>query len=147
MRTLPPPIPVPEAVSRGVLHSLQRRKKLWRFLREFCRAVGRAGGHPYLVGGIVRDLIEGRPGSDIDLMVTGIGFAALGGIVRALPRKELGIRRVVAAGKQFAVYKISTTWSGEEIDVALARSEHSTGPGHRQFEVRTHGVDAREDAS
>lgn len=147
MRTLPPPIPVPEAVSLGVLHSLQRRKKLWRFLREFCRAVERAGGHPYLVGGIVRDLIEGRPGNDVDLMVTGIGFAALGGIVRGLPRKELGIRRVFGAGKQFAVYKISTTWSGEEIDVALARSEHSTGPGHRQFEVRTHGVDAREDAS
>lgn len=42
MRTLPPPIPVPEAVSLGVLHSLQRRKKLWRFLREFCRAVERA---------------------------------------------------------------------------------------------------------
>ena len=38
---------------------------------------------------ITRDLIEGRPGRDIDLMVTGIGFDALGEIVRGLPRREL----------------------------------------------------------
>ena len=147
MRTPPSPIPVPEAVSRSVLHALQGRKMLWRFLWEFCRSVESAGGSAYLVGGIVRDLIEGRPGNDIDLMVTGIGFEALGKLVRALPRSELGIRRVVAAGKQFAVYKVSTAWTDAPVDVALARSEHSTGPGHRQFEVRTRGVDAREDAS
>jgi tRNA nucleotidyltransferase/poly(A) polymerase len=147
VRTLPSPIPVPEAVSHRVLHALQRRTMLWRFLREFCRSVERAGGSAYLVGGIVRDLIEGRPGNDVDLMVTGIGFEALGKLVRALPRRELGIRRVVAAGRQFAVYKVSTAWTDAPIDVALARSEHSTGPGHRQFEVRTRGVDAREDAS
>ena len=147
MRTLPSPIPVPNAVSRGVLYSLRKRRKLWRFLREFCRSVERAGGSAYLVGGIVRDLIEGLPGNDVDLMVTGIAFGALGRVVRALPRRELGIRRVVVAGKQFAVYRVATDWTDVEIDIALARSEHSTGPGHRQFEVRTRGVDAREDAS
>jgi tRNA nucleotidyltransferase/poly(A) polymerase len=139
--------PVPTEISFRVLGSLRRRKQLWRFVKEFCRAAEGAGGSPYLVGGIVRDLIEGCPGKDVDLMVTGIGFETLGRIVRALPQKELGIRRVVSAGKQFAVYKVSTSWSGEEIDVALARSEHSTGPGHRQFEIRTDGVDARGDAA
>jgi len=129
-----------------VLGALRRRKDLWRFVSEFCRAAEGAGGSSYLVGGIVRDLIEGRPGKDVDLMVTGIGFDALGEIVRTLPQKQLGIRRVVAAGKQFAVYKVSTSWSGEDIDVALARSELSTGTGHRQFTVRTEGIDARDDA-
>ena len=129
-----------------MLGALRRRKDLWRFVSEFCRAAEGAGGSSYLVGGIVRDLIEGRPGKDVDLMVTGIGFDALGEIVRTLPQKQLGIRRVVAAGKQFAVYKVSTSWSGEDIDVALARSELSTGPGHRQFTVRTEGIDARDDA-
>jgi tRNA nucleotidyltransferase/poly(A) polymerase len=140
-------IPVPKEISLRVLRALRRRKDLWRFLSAFCRAAERAGGSPYLVGGFVRDLIEGRPGKDIDLMLTGIRFDALEKIVRGLPQKELGIRRVVVAGKQFAVYKISTYWSGEDIDVALARSELSTGPGHRQFEVWTDGVDARRDAA
>ncbi|MGB3096705.1 MAG: hypothetical protein WBB46_08255 [Candidatus Deferrimicrobiaceae bacterium] len=139
--------PVPKEISFRVLGALRRRKRLWRFVRKFCRAAEGAGGSPYLVGGIVRDLIEGCPGKDVDLMVTGIGFETLGRIVRALPQKELGIRRVVSAGKQFAVYKVSTSWSGEEIDVALARSERSTGPGHRQFVIRTDGVDARGDAA
>ncbi|HSM00614.1 MAG TPA: hypothetical protein VK944_10895 [Candidatus Limnocylindria bacterium] len=140
-------IPVPNEISLRVLRALRKRKKLWQFLREFCRAAEGAKGAPYLVGGIVRDLIEGRPGKDVDLMVTGIGFDALGEIVLALPRRELGIRRVITAGKRFAVYKVSTSWSTEEIDVALARTEFSTGPGHRQFEVRTDGVDARGDAA
>lgn len=140
-------IPVPNEISLRVLRALRKRKKLWRFLREFCRAAERAKGSPYLVGGIVRDLIEGLPGKDVDLMVAGIGFDALGEIVLALPRRELGIRRVITAGKRFAVYKVSTSWSAEEIDVALARTEFSTGPGHRQFEVRTDGVDARGDAA
>jgi tRNA nucleotidyltransferase/poly(A) polymerase len=139
--------PVPKEMSFRVLGALRRRKKLWRFVREFCRAAEGAGGSPYLVGGIVRDLCEGFPGKDVDLMVTGIGFETLGRIVRALPQKELGIRRVVSAGKQFAVYKVSTSWSGADIDVALARAERSTGPGHRQFVIRTDGVDAREDAA
>jgi tRNA nucleotidyltransferase/poly(A) polymerase len=140
-------IPVPNEISLHVLRALRKKKKLWRFLQAFCRAAEEARGSPYLVGGIVRDLIEGRPGRDIDLMVTGIGFDALGEIARGLPRRELGIRRVITAGKRFAVYKLSTSWSAEAIDVALARSEFSTGPGHRQFEVRTDGVDARSDAS
>jgi tRNA nucleotidyltransferase/poly(A) polymerase len=140
-------IPVPKKISLRVLRALRRRKDLWRFLSALCRAAEGAGGSPYLVGGFVRDLIEGRRGKDIDLMLTGIRFDALGKIVRGLPQKELGTRRVVVAGKQFAVYKVATYWSGEDIDVALARSELSTGPGHRQFEVWTDGVDARRDAA
>ncbi len=140
-------IPVPRDVSEKVLRALRRRKKLWRFLASFCRAADASGGSVHLVGGFVRDLIEGRPGKDVDLMVTGIRFDDLGEVLASLPAKTLGIRRIVVAGKRFAVYKVATVWSADDIDVALARAERSTGPGHRQFDVRTDGIGAREDAS
>lgn len=140
-------IPVPRDVSEKVLRALRRRKALWRFLASFCRAADACGGSVHLVGGFVRDLIEGRPGKDVDLMVTGIRFDALGEILASLPAKTLGIRRIVVAGKRFAVYKVAAVWSADDIDVALARAERSTGPGHRQFDVRTDGIGARADAS
>ncbi len=143
----PADIPVPGNVSDKVLRALRRRKTLWRFLASFCRAANASGGSVYLVGGFVRDLVEGRPGKDVDLMVSGIRFDALGKILSSLPAKELGIRRIVVAGKRFAVYKVAADWSADDIDVALARSERSTGPGHREFDVQTDGIGAREDAS
>ncbi|MEK6779204.1 MAG: hypothetical protein AABY80_05990 [Candidatus Deferrimicrobiota bacterium] len=141
------PKPVPERVSAKVLRALRGRKPLWRFLESFCRAVDAAGGRSYLVGGFVRDLVEGKAGKDIDLMVAGIGFDELGRLLRSLPARRLGLRRVLPVGKAFSVYKIRATWADEEIDVALARAERSTGPGHRDFTIRTKDVDAREDAA
>jgi tRNA nucleotidyltransferase/poly(A) polymerase len=80
-------------------------------------------------------------------MVSGMGFDDLGKILRSLPAKRLGIRRILSAGKAFPVYKIRTAWAEQDVDVALARSERSTGTGHREFDVRTENVDAREDAA
>ena len=139
--------PVPDRISPRVVRSLRTRKPLWRFLGAFCRAVSNGGGKSYLVGGFVRDLAEGRPGKDIDLMVSGMEFDDLGRILRSLPAKRLGIRRILSAGKAFPVYKIRTAWAEQDVDVALARSERSTGTGHREFDVRTENVDAREDAA
>jgi tRNA nucleotidyltransferase/poly(A) polymerase len=134
-------------VSSKVLRALRGRKPLWRFLESFCRAVDDAGGKSYLVGGFVRDLVEGKAGKDIDLMVAGMGFENLGGLLRSLPAKRLGLGRVLPVGKAFAVYKVRATWADEEIDIALARAERSTGPGHRDFTVRTKDVDARKDVA
>ncbi len=78
-------------------------------------------------------------------MVAGIGFDRLDAILRSLPARALGIRRILPVGKAFAVYKVRTTWTKVELDVALARTERSTGPGHRQFRVRTRNVEARHD--
>ena len=143
----PDDIPIPRDVSERVLRALRRRKELWRFLASFCGAADASGGSVHLVGGFVRDLIEGRAGKDVDLMVSGIRFNALGDILSSLPAKTLGIRRIVVAGKRFPVYKVAASWSADAIDVALARAERSTGPGHRQFDVRTDGIGARADAS
>lgn len=140
------PVPVPKEISARVLRALRRRKPLWRFLAAFCRAVENAGGKPYLTGGIVRDLAEGCAGKDIDLMVAGVSFEGLGRILRSLPSRPLGILRILPVGKAFAVYKVRTAWAKEELDVALARTERSMGPGHREFRFRTRNVDAREDA-
>ncbi len=138
---------VPDRISRRVVRALRARRPLWRFLEEFCRGAERAGGRPYLVGGFVRDLAEGCRGKDIDLMVSGMEFQTLGRLLRSLYAKGLGIRRVIPVGKAFAVYKVGVAWAGDDIDVALARSERSTGPGHRDFDVRTKDVGAREDAA
>ncbi len=140
-------IAVPRDVSARVLRALRRRKDLWRFLAAVCRAVGARGGSVHLVGGFVRDLVEGRPGKDVDLMVTGIGFDVLGKILGSLPAKTLGIRRIAAVGRHFPVFKVAARWSAEDIDVALARRERSTGPGPREFDVGTDGVGARADAA
>lgn len=116
---------------------MRGRKPLWRFLESFCRAVDDGGGRSYLVGGFVRDLVEGKTGNDMDIMVTGIGFENLGNLLRSLPAKRLGLCRVLPVGKAFAVYKVRATWADEEIDVAPARD--ST--------IRTRDVDARKDVA
>jgi tRNA nucleotidyltransferase/poly(A) polymerase len=126
---------------------LRRRKALWRFLDEFCRVVENRGGKTYLVGGFVRDLVEGRPGKDIDLMVAGVSYGDLGILLRSLPAKTLGIRRIVPAGKAFPVYKLRAEWEKEEVDVATARTERPPGRGHRGSDPSDRDAAAREDAS
>lgn len=134
---------VPGRFSARVLRGLRAGRPLWRFLYAFCRAVEGCGGKPYLVGGFVRDLVENRPGKDIDLMVAGMEFGNLGRLLRSLPARRLGIRRILPAGKTFAVYKIRAGWAEEDIDVALARpARHGL-----QRNIRTLDDDAREDAA
>lgn len=129
-------IAVPRDVSAKVLRALRRRKALWRFLASFCRAADASGARVHLVGGFVRDLVEGRPGKDVDLMVTGIPFDALGKILASLPAKKLGLRRIVAAGRRFPVYRVATGWSDVDIDVAPARSASAAGPSARADAAR-----------
>lgn len=143
----PADIPVPKDVSLRVLGSLRGRRALWRFLTAVCRAVDAAGGSVHLVGGFVRDLVEGRPGKDVDLMVTGIDFDALGNALASLPAEALGIRRIVVAGKQFAVYRVAAAWSTDDIDVALARGGRPPRPGRRRGGAWNPRADAREDVS
>lgn len=142
-----PPVLPGKVLSNRVLRSLRARAPLWRFLQAFCAAAGSAGGGTYLVGGFVRDLVERLPGKDVDLMVTGIGFDALGEALRSLDPGPLGIRRIFSAGKRFAVYKVLTTWADDAIDVALARSGKSPGRGHRPLGLSTEEASARDDAS
>ena len=95
----------------------------------FVRALQQRGARVYTVGGTVRDELLGHPRKDLDLLVTG------------LPQSDLlrGLRpygRVQLTGRAFGVIKLLPHgWDGPPIDVALPRTEISTGIGHRDFEV------------
>lgn len=87
----------------------------------------------YLVGGLVRDLILGRPSKDYDFVVRGIPPAILEKFLRQHGRVNL-------VGKTFGVYKFQAKDSAasEPIDIALPRTEHSLSfsGGYRDFSVK-----------
>jgi tRNA nucleotidyltransferase (CCA-adding enzyme) len=93
---------------------------------QIVRAVTERGGIAYLVGGGVRDRLLGFPVKDTDMLVTGVGFDDL---VAGLN----GFARVDVVGASFGVLKVSS--ASDTIDVALPRTEQSTGVGHKDFEV------------
>ena len=84
-----------------------------------------AGGHPYLVGGCVRDLCLGMTPSDLDIEVFGIEESTL---LQALQTRY----QVELVGKQFGVYIIK----GLPFDIALPRTETKTGHKHTDFATR-----------
>jgi tRNA nucleotidyltransferase (CCA-adding enzyme) len=80
---------------------------------------GLAAEHPvYLVGGSVRDLLLGRPRSDIDLVIVGDA---------AELAKRLGGEGETVEHPRFATAKARL--EGHEIDIASARSESYARPG------------------
>ncbi|MGH7929431.1 MAG: tRNA nucleotidyltransferase, partial [Candidatus Binatia bacterium] len=95
----------------------------------FVRLLQQQGGRVYTVGGTVRDALLERPGKDVDLLVTGLPQAEL---IRLLRKQG----RVQLTGRAFGVIKFTPRrWDGPPIDIALPRTEVSTGVGHREFDV------------
>ena len=94
----------------------------------FYSDVRRAGGEVFLVGGVVRDRLLKIPTKDADVLVRGVAIEALGEILSRHGRVE-------QTGKSFAVFKFICA-DGAALDVALPRTEKSTGTGHRDFAVQ-----------
>jgi tRNA nucleotidyltransferase (CCA-adding enzyme) len=95
----------------------------------FVRALHAAGARVYTVGGTVRDILLGHPRKDVDLLVTGLPQPDL---IRFL--RQYG--RVQMTGRVFGVIKfLPPQWHDPPIDIALPRTEISTGIGHRDFVV------------
>jgi len=95
----------------------------------FVRALQQRGARVYTVGGTVRDELLGYPRKDLDLLVTGLPQPDLLRCLRPYGRVQL-------TGRTFGVIKLLPHgWDGPPIDVALPRTEISTGMGHRDFEV------------
>lgn len=96
-------------------------KSLFATLREEhpeLEAVRRAGGDSvYLVGGAVRDLLLGRPRTDLDLVVVG-DPARLAAALGASP---------LVAHERFATLKVEL--DGHRLDLATARTEIYAHPG------------------
>ena len=105
--------------------ALRGRPPLRRLLGDLARAIAAEGGTVYLVGGYLRNIVEGREPGDVDLMVTGLSYRRTGEILRSLSGTAPGIRKVVAAGRLFPVHRIAVGWGTEYIDVSNAR-----GDGH-----------------
>lgn len=79
-----------------------------------------------LVGGAVRDLVQGRDPKDLDLEVFGITPA----------RAEQALATfgpVNAVGRSFGVFKVSV--DGMDFDVSLPRRDNKIAEGHKGFEV------------
>jgi tRNA nucleotidyltransferase/poly(A) polymerase len=103
---------------------------LRRLLRDLARAIPEAGGTVYLVGGYLRNIVEGREPGDVDLLVTGLSYRRTGEVLRSLSVKVPGIRKIVAAGKHFPVHRIAVDWGKEYIDISNARADaETTKPG------------------
>lgn len=83
----------------------------------------------YLVGGVVRDLFLGSAHLtiDFDYIASGIDKDALLELLEKIGKADL-------VGKSFGVIKFRTP-EDITVDIAFPRSEISTGPGHRDFEV------------
>jgi len=95
-------------------------------LHTLCRDIGNAGGHAWLVGGCVRDLILGIQPKDFDLEVYGLHPEQLKSVLNKLGRTEF-------VGRRFGVFKL---WLDKlEVDVAMPRSESKSGSGHRGFDI------------
>jgi tRNA nucleotidyltransferase (CCA-adding enzyme) len=102
----------------------QGRARLLRLAGELGRA---SGARVFVVGGFVRDVLLGRPGPDVDLLVEGDGVA----FARRLA-EELGGRLVVHP--EFATASIEGAVDSDgraiaRIDVASARRERYEQPG------------------
>jgi len=102
--------------------TLRRRPALRRLLRGLAQAIPAAGGTLYLVGGFLRNIVEGREPGDVDLLVTGLSYRRTGDVLRSIRVKVPGIRKVVAAGRHFPVHRIAVDWGKEYIDVSNARA-------------------------
>ncbi len=90
-------------------------------------------GRIYEVGGAVRDqlLYGSLQEYDLDYLVTGVPYDRLSAILRRHGRVDL-------VGRSFGVIKFTQMVKGRPLtfDITLPRTEHSTGTGHRDFEVR-----------
>lgn len=115
---------------KALRRALRHRPPLRRLLGDLARAIPGAGGALYLVGGFLRNIVEGREPGDVDLLVTGLSYRRTGDVLRSLSFKAPGIRKVVAAGRHFPVHRIAVDWGKEYIDISNARDDaETTKPG------------------
>lgn len=92
------------------------------------QALSNAGGEVYVVGGAVRDALLGRQPKDIDLMVRNLPADKVNQILSDEPGK------VDLTGKDFGVFRYRH--KGSEVEIALPRTETSTGSRRVDFDVK-----------
>ena len=108
--------------------AMRLRPPLRRLLRDLAQTIDGAGGAVYLVGGYLRNIVEGREPGDVDLLVTGISYRRTGDVLRSLSVKVPGIRKVVAVGRHFPVHRVAVDWAKEYVDISNTRADGHGGP-------------------
>lgn len=94
-------------------------------LRRVIDALAARGGHPFIVGGAVRDALLGRPAADLDLEVFGLPADVVRDVLATFGP-------VNAVGEAFTVFKLSGLEGVDgAVDVSLPRRDSKAGPGHR----------------
>ena len=91
---------------------------------RIAQKVATFGGTTYFVGGYVRDQLLGKENKDIDIEVHGVSADNLHALLSSFGPCE-------TKGVSFGVYGIKHY----DLDIALPRSESSSGRGHKDFEV------------
>jgi tRNA nucleotidyltransferase (CCA-adding enzyme) len=86
----------------------------------------------YRVGGSVRDELLGRPCKDADYMVCGLSLANMRMRLRAM-RPDTCSPLKLRDGRQVG-WRVSKKGLGL-IEIAMPRTEVSTGPGRQDFEI------------
>ena len=95
----------------------------------FKKEIEKLGGKIFSVGGAVRDEFLGKESKDLDILITGIPMDKLENILSRYGRVD-------AVGKSFGILKFKPEGSSEDIDVAIPRTEKSSGDGgHKGFEI------------
>jgi tRNA nucleotidyltransferase (CCA-adding enzyme) len=92
------------------------------------QALRKAGGKVYVVGGAIRDALMHKTPKDIDLMVTGLPADQVHEVLSALPG------RMDITGKDFGVFRYN--FGENEVEVAMPRTEKSTGARRVDFDVQ-----------
>lgn len=86
-----------------------------------------AGGKIYQVGGAVRDTYLNKVSKDLDIVITGIPSDKLQTILSKYGKTDM-------VGASFGIIKF-TPKNGEEIDIAIPRTERKIGAGYQGFDV------------
>lgn len=86
-------------------------------------------GQLLIVGGAIRDVLLGQAPKDVDLMARGVPMDELQGALGGCPGE------VLLTGKHFGVLRYRHP-GGSEVEIALPRTEVSTGAGHQDFDTQ-----------
>lgn len=114
--------------SMDVGHYLRRLAMADPAVDRSYKALADAGGKVYVVGGAVRDALLQKQPKDIDLMVAGLPEEVVAHVLSKLDGN------VDLTGKSFGVYRYRV--AGHEVEIALPRTEKSTGDKRTDFDFK-----------
>jgi tRNA nucleotidyltransferase (CCA-adding enzyme) len=101
-------------------------KPLPQQLELLNQKINEAGGHAYVVGGAVLDIISDQEVKDWDIEVFNLSYSQISSIAEELGKTDL-------IGQKFGVVKLNL--DGLDIELAIPRVENNIGPGHKDFDV------------